>query len=41
MTEPFAALVIEDEQGQGAFFRQLAQADLPDHDVLVEVAFPH
>lgn len=38
--EPFTALVIEDEEGKPkAHFRQLNLADLPDNDVLVEVAF--
>ena len=40
MTDRFRALVIEDVEGKPkAAFRDLALADLPDHDVLVEVAF--
>lgn len=40
MTDPFRALVIEDVEGKPkAAFRDLALADLPDHDVLVEIAF--
>jgi acrylyl-CoA reductase (NADPH) len=40
MAETFTALVIEDEAGKPRpRFKQLSLADLPDHDVLVEVAF--
>ena len=40
MSEDFTALVIDDEEGKPkAGFRALTLADLPDHDVLVEVAF--
>ena len=40
MNEPFSAIVVEDVEGkQVAGIRQLTVADLPDKDVLVEVAF--
>lgn len=40
MTDPFRALVIEDVDGKPkAAFRDLTLSDLPDHDVLVEIAF--
>lgn len=40
MTDTFTALVIEDEAGKPkATFKQLTFSDLPDHDVLVEIAF--
>ncbi|MAU98729.1 MAG: oxidoreductase [Fulvimarina sp.] len=40
MTEPFRALMIVDHEGKPkAEFRELTLADLPDHDVLVEIAF--
>lgn len=40
MIDPFPALVIEDVDGkQKAAIKQLTLADLPDNDVLVEVAF--
>jgi len=40
MSDTFTALMIEDEGGKPrAAFKQLSIADLPDHDVLVEVAF--
>lgn len=40
MTEPFRALMIVDHEGKPkAEFRQLTQADLPDHEVLVEVSY--
>lgn len=41
MAESFTAVVIEDEGGNKArtTLKQLTLADLPDHDVLVEVAF--
>lgn len=40
MTEPFRALMIVDYEGKPkAEFRQLTLADLPDHEVLVEVAY--
>ncbi len=40
MTTTFRALVVDDtETGQVAAFRELTDADLPDHDVLVEVEF--
>lgn len=40
MTDMFRALVLDDRDGQThAGFRDLSLADLPDHDVLVEVAF--
>lgn len=40
MTDTFTALVIEDEAGKPkASFKQLTFSDLPDHDVLVEIAF--
>ena len=40
MTEHFRALVIDERDGKpAAGFRDLALADLPDHDVLVEVRF--
>ena len=40
MTEYFRALVIDDRDGKPvAGFRDLALADLPDNDVLVEVLF--
>ncbi len=40
MTETFRALVIDDQDGKPvAAFRQLSLADLPDHDILVEVRF--
>lgn len=40
MTDTFRALMIVDHEGKPkAEFRQLAQADLPDHDVLVEVSY--
>jgi acrylyl-CoA reductase (NADPH) len=40
MTDTFRALMIVDSDGKPkAEFRQLTQAELPDHDVLVEVAF--
>lgn len=39
MTDVFSALMIVDEGGKPkAEFRQITQADLPDHDVLVEVS---
>lgn len=39
MTETFRALMIVDHEGKPrAEFRQLALADLPDHDVLVEIS---
>ncbi len=40
MTGTFTALVIEDEAGKARpTFKQLTLADLPDHEVLVEVEF--
>ncbi|RGP37950.1 MDR family oxidoreductase [Pseudotabrizicola alkalilacus] len=40
MTETFRAMMIVDHDGKPkAEFRDLTQADLPDHDVLVEVAY--
>jgi acrylyl-CoA reductase (NADPH) len=40
MNEPFTALVIDDVDGKPvAGFRELTQADLPDHDTLVQVEF--
>ncbi len=40
MTDKFKALVIVDEGGKPkAEFKSLSLADLPDHDVLVEIAF--
>lgn len=40
MTQPFSAMVIEDVDGtQVASLRELTVADLPDKEVLVEVAF--
>lgn len=40
MTEHFRALVIDERDGKpAAGFRDLTLADLPDHDVLVEVRF--
>ncbi|MGO7506980.1 MDR family oxidoreductase [Rhizobium leguminosarum] len=40
MSDSFTAMVIDTVDGkQQAAFRQLTVADLPDHDVLVEVAF--
>ncbi len=40
MTETFRALIIEDRDGKpSAAFRDLALDALPDHDVLVEVAY--
>jgi alcohol dehydrogenase/acrylyl-CoA reductase (NADPH) len=40
MTETFNAMVIDTVEGKPkADFKTLTQADLPDHDVLVEVAF--
>src|SRR5690606_10360711 len=37
---PFTALMIEDVEGKPrAGFKSIGIADLPDHDVLVEVAF--
>jgi putative YhdH/YhfP family quinone oxidoreductase len=40
MNTPFTALVIEEVDGKArAGFKQLELADLPDHDVLVEVAY--
>ncbi|MGB3391730.1 MAG: alcohol dehydrogenase catalytic domain-containing protein, partial [Pseudaminobacter sp.] len=40
MSETFRALMIVDHEGKPkAEFRELTLADLPDHDVLVEVAF--
>jgi acrylyl-CoA reductase (NADPH) len=42
MADTFTALVVEDEAGNGkarSTFKQLTVADLPDHDVLVEVEF--
>jgi acrylyl-CoA reductase (NADPH) len=40
MADTFTALVIEDESGKArAIFKQLTLADLPDHEVLVEVEF--
>ena len=40
MTDPFRALVIEDAEGEPkAAFRELALSDLPDHDVLAEIAY--
>lgn len=39
MTETFRALMIVDHEGKPrAEFRQIALADLPDHDVLVEIS---
>lgn len=40
MAETFTAVVIEDQGGKArTLFKQLTLADLPDHDVLVEVAY--
>jgi acrylyl-CoA reductase (NADPH) len=40
MPETFTAIVIEDQQGRPqAAFRELHLSDLPDHDVLVEIAY--
>ena len=40
MAGTFTALVIEDDAGKArATFKQLTLADLPDHEVLVEVDF--
>jgi acrylyl-CoA reductase (NADPH) len=40
MADTFSALVIEEEAGKArAHFKQLTLADLPDHEVLVEVEF--
>jgi acrylyl-CoA reductase (NADPH) len=40
MADSFTAVVIEDEAGKArATFKQLTLADLPDHEVLVEVEF--
>jgi len=40
MNEPFTAMVIDDVDGKSvAAFRELTQADLPDHDTLVQVEF--
>src|ERR1700759_162018 len=40
MADSFNAVVIEDEAGKArTTFKQLTLADLPDHDVLVEVEF--
>jgi acrylyl-CoA reductase (NADPH) len=40
LADSFTALVIEDEGGKARVrFKQLTLADLPDHDVLVEVEF--
>jgi acrylyl-CoA reductase (NADPH) len=40
MSESFPAILIEDQDGKPkAGFKQLALTDLPDHDVLVEIAF--
>jgi acrylyl-CoA reductase (NADPH) len=40
MADTFTAVVIEDEAGKArTTFKQLTLADLPDHDVLVEVEF--
>jgi acrylyl-CoA reductase (NADPH) len=40
MADTFTAVVIEDEAGKArTTFKQLTVADLPDHDVLVEVEF--
>ncbi|HWK66137.1 MAG TPA: MDR family oxidoreductase [Rhizobiaceae bacterium] len=40
MSETFTALVLEDVDGKPkADFRELSRHDLPDHDVLVEVAY--
>lgn len=40
MAESFTALVVEDQAGKArASFKQLSVADLPDHDVLVEVEY--
>ncbi|MFT4009073.1 MAG: MDR family oxidoreductase [Nocardioidaceae bacterium] len=40
MTQTFRALVVDDtENGQVASFQELSDADLPDHDVLVEVEY--
>ncbi len=40
MTDTFTAIVIEDQDGKPkAGFRQLTLADLPDNDVLVEIAY--
>ena len=40
MADSFTAVVIEDEAGRArTTFKQLTTADLPDHDVLVEVEF--
>lgn len=40
MADTFTALVVEDEAGKArSTFKQLTLADLPDHDVLVEVEF--
>lgn len=40
MTDTFTAMMIEDVDGKPrAGFREITRADLPDHDVLVEVAY--
>ncbi|WP_341878577.1 MDR family oxidoreductase (plasmid) [Aminobacter sp. P9b] len=40
MSETFTALMLEDVDGKPrAGFREITKADLPDHDVLVEVAY--
>src|SRR6476659_9665330 len=40
MADTFTAVVIEDDAGKArTTFKQLTLADLPDHDVLVEVEF--
>lgn len=40
MTDPFRALMIVDQDGKPkAEFRELTVADLPDYDVLVEIAY--
>jgi len=40
MADSFTAFVIEDAEGKPkGGFKQITQADLPDHDVLVEVAY--
>lgn len=40
MSETFTALLLEDAEGKPkASFREIARQDLPDHDVLVEVAY--
>jgi len=40
MTDSFRALIVDDtENGQVATFQEITDADLPDHDVLVEVEY--